>query len=160
MSDKPNPYAPPGAELGTPPPLEQGSAFKAVLFGFLVDVGLSLVVGVVFAMLYGVYQVAMGQSMEEIGQFFTEPDPFSLSMLLLQAAGGACSFLGGFVCARVARHAEYRLGAILAASTLVFGWVTNGGEQRPALTLVASIVTVFSTLFGAWVGAWRNRRTG
>jgi hypothetical protein len=160
VSGEPNPYAPPGAELGAPPPPEQGSAFKAVLFGFLVDVGLSLVVGVLFAMLYGVYQIASGQSMEEIGQFFAEPDPFSLPMLLLQVVGGACSFLGGFVCARVARHSEYRLGAILAALTLTFGWVTNGGEQQPVLTLVASIVTVFSTLFGAWVGAWKNRRTG
>ena len=81
-------------------------------------------------------------------------------MILLHGVGGACSFLGGFVCARVARHSEYRLGAILAALTLTFGWVTNGGEQQPALTLVAAIVTVFSTIFGAWVGAWRNRRTG
>jgi hypothetical protein len=160
VSEAPNPYAPPGAELGPPPPPEGGSAFKAVLFGFLVDVGLSLAVGLVFAILYGVYQVAVGQSMEEIGQFFAEPDPFSLPMILLQAAGGACSFLGGFVCSRVARHAEYRLGALLAALTLTFGWVTNGGEQQPALTLVSSIVTVLCTLFGAWVGAWRNRRPG
>jgi hypothetical protein len=160
LSEQPNPYAPPGANLGPPPPKEKGSAFKALLFGFLVDIGLSLMVGVVFAILYGIYQLAIGKSMEEIGQFFTEPDPFSLSMMLLQAVGGACSFLGGFVCARVARHSELRLGATLAALTLVFGWVTNGGEQQPVLTLISSIVAVFSTMFGAWVGAWRNRRTG
>lgn len=160
MSEQPNPYAPPGADLGKPPPPEQGSAAKAVLFGFLVDTGLSLVVGVLFAMLYGMFLAATGRSMEQISEMMTAPDPFSLPILLLQAVGGACSFLGGFVCSRVARHSEYRLGAVLAVLSLAASWVFSGGEQQPAMVLVSSIVTVFSTLFGAWVGAWRNRRTG
>jgi hypothetical protein len=160
MSRQPNPYAPPGADLGAPPPPEKGTAFKAVLFGFLVDVGLTLVLGLVFAVLYAVYQAATGKSMEEIGQLVGAPEPDSLLTIVLLGTGGACSTLGGFVCARVARHSEYRLGAVLAVISLVFGWVLSGDEQPATLGLISAVITILATMFGAWVGAWRNRRTG
>jgi hypothetical protein len=39
------------------------------------------------------------------------------------------SALGGYTCARIARHSEYRLGAILAVLSTALGFLLRTGEE-------------------------------
>src|SRR5690606_37718675 len=60
-----NPYAPPGAAVGDLP-AKPGSAVKAVVLGFLVDIGGTLVGTIVLGIVYGIVLAASGASEEEL----------------------------------------------------------------------------------------------
>lgn len=159
MTPDPNPYAPPAARLAPTPPPAKGSPVRAVLLGLLADVALTILLSVAFVVIYGAYLALTDRSAEEIEKLFTDPEDDSPMMVTLLAIGGFGSALGGYVCSRVARHAEYRLAAALIALSLVTGWALIGQDQSARLTLISSVITIFATTFGAWIGARRNRRT-
>ena len=161
MAPNPDPYAPPRADLGSvTAPAEKGSAFKAVLFGVLADLAFNLVIGIVAVVLYGAFVISTGSSPDEIGKLVDDPaddSPFTIATLCIAGLGSA---LGGYVCARVAKHSEYRLAAILIAAALVFGWLLGGDELSGAVVLASLVITVAATLFGTWLGVLRNRGAG
>ena len=76
------------------------------------------------------------------------------------AIGGAGSFIGGYLCARIAKHREYTLAAILTMISLALGWWLTPEEETAAYILMGTVVTIGLTPAGAWYGAQRNRRVG
>jgi ABC-type proline/glycine betaine transport system permease subunit len=67
------------------------------------------------------------------------------------------SVLAGYVCARVAKHAEYRTGAIVAAVSAAFALsnlVWRYGANVKAVLCLATIMCVF---VGVRLGVVRNR---
>ncbi len=158
MSEQPgpNPYAPPQARIEPPPP-EKGSAAKAVLIGFLADMGFTIAASLAFLVVLGVYLVVTGRDPEDITQALGDPADDSPVMMVLLAIGGMGSALGGFVCARIAKHAELRLGAALAVLSLLAGLILFGTEQSGTMNAISSAITLIAVMFGAWVGARKNR---
>lgn len=152
----PNPYAPPQARI-EPPPAEKGSAAKAVLIGFLADTGFTIAASLAFIVILGVYMVLTGRDADDVTEALGNPAEDSPVMIVLLVIGGMGSALGGFLCARIARHAELRLGAVLAVISLAAGLILFGADQSGTMNAMSSAITLVAVMFGAWIGARKNR---
>ena len=128
----------------------------AVLLGVLTDIGGSFAAGFLVVIAFGITLGLQGIRPEEIERIVTEFDPWSWPMIASYTVGCVFSGLGGFVCARVARHSELKLAGIVATVGVLFGW-SMGSEAMPlALHLVLTVLSVGAVLLGAWLGAARR----
>lgn len=130
---------------------------KAVIYGVLVDVGGSVVAGLVLAIGYAIVLAASGTGADEIQRMLSEPQPASWPSVLGFVLGCACSLLGGYVCARVAALGEMKpVGVVAAVSGVVS--LLMGDSAYPfewdALFALLGMAAVFA---GGWAGARRNR---
>lgn len=158
---RPNPYAAPSADLGKPAaaPPEKGSAFKAVILAFLADVLATLLLSFIFGAALTAFYASSGQSMEDIAAMLMEPADDSAYSIGLLAIGSLCSVLGGYLCSRIARHSEYRLGAILAALSVLAGLLLGAGYVSARMHLITFVLTIGSVMIGSWIGLQHNLRT-
>jgi len=155
---KANPYAPPAAPLREVRTWETGSAARGLLLGFLCDMGTSIVgIAILIAAMYALLS-ASGAPEEAIFDSMGMDDPtsvFSISAMVIEGLG---AMLGGWVCARVARHSEYRLAAILAALIVAAGFAFGGDFDTPTSKLIDTVVVGLSTMLGTWLAVRRTRR--
>ena len=114
-----NPYAPPEAAVHDLP-VKPGSAFKAVALGLATDIGGTLVATVILALIYGAALGAAGVRREEIAAAMQVSATDSWFFYAMTGVGLGFSVLGGYVCARIARRSELKLGAI--PTLLPDGW--------------------------------------
>ena len=114
------PYTPPGAPVGDPPDARRRSSILAVVLGFFVDIGATMIFGIVLAIVGGVGLAAGGAPPEAIDSIVERSAGFQLLGL---AGGLACTALGGYVAARFANHAEYANAFAVGVASLVFGEV-------------------------------------
>jgi hypothetical protein len=153
-----NPYAPPGAAVADPP-AKPSSALKAVAFGLGVDIGGTLLGGIVLALIYGIVLGTSGADAEQIGAAMTNAGNDTWLSWLGTAIGLGFSALGGYVCARVARRSEMKLGAVLAFLSALIG-VALAGEQYQLGTLASlTIASIGAVMIGARLGSAKNRGT-
>ena len=145
-----NPYAPPETKLADAP-AGPGSAIKAVVIGLAVDLGATFVLG----FLIGVAGLASGIAPEALEAQSASTD--SWLFWAGAAAGLACSVLGGYVCARIARRDEMRPAAALAALAVLAGYFMSADLLELGTFLALSLLTVGAVLYGARLGAARNR---
>lgn len=145
-----NPYAPPEAKLADAP-ASPGSAFKAVALGVAADLGGTLLAGI----LIGLVMLGAGIAPEALDAMAKSPDawPFWVG----GAAGLGCSLLGGYVCARIARRNEMRLGAVVAAISGIAGFAMTGDDLQLGTLLAMTLLSIGAVLYGARWGAARNR---
>jgi hypothetical protein len=155
--DSRNPYGAPGAKLADPAQ-RPGSPYKAVGLGVLADFGGTFAVSIVVAFVYGVVLAGEGTSPEDIEAALKTVSPDSMYFWIGAIGGGACSVLGGYVCARIARQSEYTLGVILAAINVVLGLVLGSGDTDVGMHIVLNAATVACVMFGARLGKAHNRR--
>lgn len=141
-----NPYSPPTAEL-TSQPKPPGSPLKAVLLGLSVDVGGSLISGLLLGAAYGMVLASLGMSAEEIlaASQHLASSPF---MIIAGVLGLAFSVLGGFVCARIARRSDDRLGFILGGLSAGLGFLLSDAELSLGVNLLFAVFTFLSVLLG------------
>jgi len=153
-----DPFRAPSSNVDVPN-TAPGSAIKAVALGLMTDVGGSMVSSLLFFMVYGAYLGVTGGTEEDLMSMARSNGVDSPMALALSMVGCMFSVLGGYICARIAKHAEYRLGAILAVCSVVSGWLLAGdSEANPAMTGLFSLLTVASVMTGAHLGARANRR--
>ena len=152
-----DPFRPPAADIDVAS-VERGSPVKAVVIGALVDFCGSILATFIFYALFGAYLGATGGSAEELGAAAAPTETGSPMQIALNMVGCMFSVLGGFVCARIARHAEYRLGAIMSVITVVIGFIFVGGDDGSGLLPIYSLLTVASVMVGSHLGRIRNRR--
>jgi uncharacterized protein with PQ loop repeat len=153
-----NPFAPPGASVSDTVELKPGSPIRAVLLGLVVDIGGTLVIGLLIGIVYGVFLGFSGVPQSEIVSRADTQNPMSLLSLIAQALGLVCSVLGGYVCARIVKRKEYRVVAVMAVLSAIFGmWVGSSQYSFPVL-LALTALSVLSNLFGAKLGRAENRR--
>jgi hypothetical protein len=132
-----NPYAPPEATVHDLP-AKPGSAFKAIALGLATDIGGTLVATVILALIYGVgarrlRRQARGHRRDHAG--FGD----RLVVLLCPSLVGlGFSVLGGYVCARIVRRSELKLGAILAAMSALLGILFAGEDGSSSARFSAS----------------------
>jgi len=154
-----NPYAPPDAKLADPA-ARPGSPIKAVTIGLAVDLGGTVVATVILALAYGIVLGALGATAEEIEAVTTDMSTDSGFFYTLALAGLAFSMLGGYVCARIARRSELKLGAILAAISAGVGLAFGGDPSRLGMLISLTILGIAAVLAGANLGRAKNRRAG
>jgi hypothetical protein len=116
----PDPYTPPGSPVGDPPDARKRSSIAAVAIGFFVDIGATMIFGVVLAVAGGVGVAAGGASPAAVEAIVERSAGFQLLGL---AGGLVCTALGGYVAARFANHSEYANAFAVGLASLVFGEV-------------------------------------
>ena len=151
-----NPYAPPEAPVRDAS-AKAGSALKAVTLGLVVDIGGTVVGGLIFGVVYAMVAGASGSGSEEIAASVSHIDTDSWLFYAGTALGLGFSVLGGYVCARIARRSEYRLGAILAALSAIAGSLIGGDQYQLGTLLSLTLAGIGATLFGARLGFLKNR---
>ena len=152
----PNPYRPPEAPVADQD-RPRGSPVKGMVFGALVDIGGTLVAGIVLGVIWSIGLAASGQTAEEIEQAVQNPDPTSVVGILGFVIGTAFSVLGGYVCARVARETEYRCAGVVSVASIAIGLAVGGGQSF-AMNVLMVVATIAAVMLGAWIGAQRNAR--
>ena len=151
-----NPYTPPSAKVEVAD-ARRGSAVKAVILGMLADLVGSMVAGALAMAAYGAYLGATGSTPDEAATTMDGMNYDSPLGIALTIVGCLFSVLGGYVCARVARHAEYRLGAIMSAISAVLVVLSASDDARPIVTAVFCVATLASIMAGAHLGAAKNK---
>src|SRR6476620_7926605 len=151
-----NPYAPPEASVQDLP-ARPGSAFKAISLGLATDIGGTLVATIILALIYGVALGAAGIQGEEIAATIQASATDSWFFYATTLVGLGFSVLGGFVCARIARRSELKLGAILATLSAVSGLALAGDEQQLGTLLSLTLLGFGAVLVGARLGLAKNR---
>lgn len=151
-----DPYRPPRSDVA-PQAEPRGSAVKAVLLGALADIGGSIAAGIVLTFAYGLMLGLSGADPEQIGSALAQVPVGSWFSILGMVVGSGFSVLGGYLCARIARRSEYKLGAIVAAISGVSG-LFLGGRAPAGIDFALLLATVASVMLGAWIGLMRNRQ--
>ena len=150
-----NPYTPPSAQVGDME-IRKGSRIKAVLAGLAVDIGGSIAAGIAFIAVFAAVVGGAGADGDRITASLETltNDPW------FDAGGTAVGFLfsalGGYTCARIARHSEYRLGAVLAVLSIALGFLIGAGEGSLLYNAALAAAAFASTLAGVRFGVSRN----
>lgn len=152
-----NPYAPPEAKL-VDPATGPGSPIKAVTIGLAADIGGTIVATVILALAYGVVLSASGASAEEIEALTGNPSTDSWFFYVTALVGCAFSMLGGYLCARIARQGELKLGAMLAGISTLISLAFGVEPNQLGIMISFTLLGIAAVLAGAWLGRARNRR--
>lgn len=150
-----SPYIPPTADMKNAPPAPPASAAKAVLLGFAVDIGGSLALGIVMSSIYGFVLAGQGMNLEQIGAALTNMQHDSWFSIAAMILGAGISMLGGYVCARVSRRSDYKLGFILAAISVAVGLLFTASSYTLAMSALTAALTVCAILLGTKLGKAR-----
>ena len=151
-----SPYRPPQAAVADQD-RPRGSPVKGMLFGVLVDIGGSMVAAFILFFTWAIWLGASGLDAEAITQAMVENDPASGVSLIGYVVGTAFSWLGGYVCARVAQETELRCAAVVATISAALALAMGTALPLP-LHLLLTVLTVAAVMLGGWMGAHRNAR--
>jgi hypothetical protein len=113
-----DPYRPPGSPVRDPQAAPGRSTPVAIVLGFIVDVGGTMVFSLVAATVASILLVSGGTTPEGLAAALEESGTFKLASL---AGGLACTVLGGYVAARFANRGEYATAFAVGVASLVFG---------------------------------------
>jgi len=154
-----NPYRAPAAAVAD---LDRpgGSPLKGVIYGVLVDIVGTTAATMAIMFAWGIVLALNGASAEDIQAMAQKIEPTSLVGLLASAVGCAFSFLGGYVCARVAGRAELKWATVMAVISTVFGLLMTTHVPRDAFNTVMLVASFVIVVLGGYVGARRNARSG
>jgi hypothetical protein len=130
-----------------------------VLIGALTDIGGSLGAGQILMVIYGVWLAAEGMGVAELEQAMRQIDPGSGVGLAQSVVGTLFSWLGGFVCARLAPEPELKWVAVTAAISMASGFAMSllpGVDYPMPLLVLLSVLGAAAMMLGGWMGAKRN----
>ena len=145
---EPNRYEPPRARLRADQ-REPGSIAKAVFVGSVIDIGGTMLGGIVLGLLYSIVLGIQGRSAAEIQQNLNTLDPMSPFGLVLMAMGTAMSALGGYQCAVIANRTTYLAPGIMSIVSVASSAMLSGGQTELPTLLFLSGLTVAAILGGA-----------
>ena len=152
-----DPYQPPKAGIADPM-RGPGSAFKAVTLGLLVDIGGTLLSGVLMSLLYSMYLASTGLPIDQLQEQLQSDFHQGWLFGIASAIGCSLSVLGGYACARIARRDDLTLPIVMAAISaglgLLLGWSTYSAIEMLSL----GALTVACIFFGYRLGMRRVAR--
>ena len=155
-----HPFQPPETDppRKPPPPVAPGSPLRAVLAGLAVDIGGTALLSMIVTVLYALQLHGQGLpegAIREAMAHMPHDSALSVGATLL---GALLSVAGGYVCARVARRDEFRIGLAMAAVSCVAGLLLGGADEAADMTALFALTGVACNLLGVKYGAERNRR--
>ena len=127
---------------------------RAIGIGVLVDIGGSMVAAVIFAIIYSIFLAQQGYSPDEIESMMTTSSLVYFVSLIL---GLACTVLGGFVCARIAKREEVKHSAIVGAVGVVLALLSTGGPEPIWYLIIGVILTVPLAVVGGYIAHTKNK---
>lgn len=149
------PYAPPDAPVidvaGAP-----GSGVKAVVVGLLlVNAAGALLATPILMVIYAQVAAVDPRNRVELHSLLANIPLMSWVGIAGLVSGALMSVLAGYLCARIARHSEYRFGAMVAAGAAATGYLL---APRYSLLLHAGLAALTATavMIGVYLGR-RNR---
>jgi hypothetical protein len=157
MNELENPYSSPNSGPSVAKP-EHGSPVKAVLLGVLVDLGGSLVAGIVLLIVAILVLGLRGTPVGHIEGELTNIAPDSWFSIAAYLVGCLFSFLGGYVCARVAKRSEYKVAGIVAFISGMIGFSIGLQQESLYLDALLSLLGVLCVMLGANRGVARNKK--
>jgi hypothetical protein len=134
----------------------RGAPWKAVTFGMLTDIVGTTAAGVILSIVYGIVMASSGASVEEMTETLTKPDPTSPIAIIGMLVGCGFSVLGGYVCARVARHDELKWASIVALGSVVISFLMSTQAYSGELHALLAILTIGAVMAGGYIGARHN----
>ena len=149
-----SPYTPPVSDVEVVAE-RKGAAWKAVLIGELVDIGGTVLLSYIESTVAFVMMRNRGLDDAEFLKMFD--DPLSPLLLTMTLTGILLSILGGFVCARIARHNEFKLAGVMVLISTLFS-IAVGNKELTAYYVSMYAATVISVFFGSWLGLKLNQR--
>jgi hypothetical protein len=156
----PNPFKPPETDStkNPLPPAAAGSPLKAVLVGLAVDIGGSTLIGMLLSIAYAIQLQASGLSDSEVTDAMQHVPRAAGVSIVGTLLGALMSVAGGYVCARIVRRDEYRVGLVMAAACAVFGLGVEASQGVDDMTFLLMATGFACNLLGVKYGAERNRR--
>ena len=133
----------------------RGSPVKGMVFGLLVDIGGSFVATIVLLFVWTIWLSASGVDAEGVAETIAEPG--STIAIATYTTGGAFSWLGGYICARVARETELRCAAVIGAISALISLVM-GSSLPLGLDVFLAAMTFGCVMLGGWMGQQHNER--
>ena len=131
--------------------LKKGSPLKAIIIGLVVDIAGSFVSAFIMAIAYSVLLASRGLSPQEIEHRLTNLDPYSAFSIITMVVGGCMTVLGGYVCARIVNHSEYRYTFIFGFISAAFGHIASESYYSTLDSIALGILTLGCALLGAWL---------
>ena len=157
----PNPPSlPPDHRSVKPDPAESVRlALRAVLTGVSIDVFASSLLGIGIRVLYAMQVGTPDMTPEQLDDALQNTPPQFALVLLGGVLGALVSVAAGYVCARIARRDEYRVGGIMAMASMLVNLVVDGGGAASLdLALLYVLCDIACTMLGVKYGAEYNRR--
>ena len=152
MSNKPS--KPPETDPTTAP----GSPLRAVLTGLAIDIGGTAVLGLVLQTIYAMQIGAPDMTEAQLHDALENIPPGSGVMIAGHLLGSLLSVAGGYVCARIVRRNEYRVGGIMAAVGVMLSLMLYPGDDAVDTTLLLILCDIACNMLGVKYGAEHNRR--
>ena len=150
-----NPYRPPEAVVKDQD-RAHGSPLKAVTFGVLTDILGTTAASILLSFIYGIVLATGGASAEEITQTAAQADPGSAISIIGFVVGTGFSFLGGYVCARVAGREELKWASVVAVISIGIGFLIGAQVYAAELNVLLAILGIGAVMAGGYVGARQN----
>lgn len=153
--------APPPDRLKRPPSpsLPPGSPWRAVLTGLAIDLGGTFVLNLLLVTIYTSQLMASGLGADKVQVMLSTEPPPGWMVVIGGLLGSALSVAGGFVCARIVRHDEFRVGGVLAAlSPLCALLLSDGGEVADSQQLLLLVSSAACVMLGVHWGRQQNQR--
>jgi hypothetical protein len=145
-----------------PPPTRDrrppASPLRAVLVGLAVDIGGSALTGVLLSLGHALSLAASGLSEAQVREAMANVPPASGVAVLGMLIGAACSVAGGYVCARLVQRDEWRVGAAMAALSVVASLFLGGAADPADMVVLGSLSTAACVMLGVMYGRGANRR--
>lgn len=141
---------------------KKGSRVLAIFTGFVIDIGGSMVLGIVHAFLYSVVMALNGVPPEQIVSSLKTMDSSSQMngiFFIHATVGGLLSIFGGYVCARIVNYSEYKYAAILAMISACYAWILVIGAGSPILrSVILTIISIVCIMSGAHIHVKKRKR--
>jgi hypothetical protein len=150
-----NPYRPPEAVVRDQD-RPRGSPLKAVTLGVLADIVGTAAASVLLSFIYGIVLAAGGASAEEITEAAAHVDPGSALSIFGFVIGAGFSFLGGYVCARVAGRDELKWASVVAVISIGIGFLVGAQVYTAELNVLLAILGIGAVMAGGYAGARQN----
>ena len=150
-----NQYAPPTANVSDNQ-LAQGSAIKGLLAGLAVDLIGTILGGIAIGIGYALLAGVNGKSGNSLHAASVQAAAFGSPLNVLSLiVGSIFSFLGGYVCERLARRQSLRVGWLLGGIEVVLGLLLSGHDDSMLRLTALSMLTLGCVLLGTRL-AWRT----
>ncbi|MEW8508191.1 MAG: hypothetical protein AB2598_15970 [Candidatus Thiodiazotropha sp.] len=137
----------------------RGSAVRAVLLASALDIIATLLVGIVISLVYGMILASNGDSLEVITLKLSEMELTSRVSMAAILSGCIITTYAGYLCAKIANFAEYRVVAGLAVVVIVFGIAMGQSYYSFSENLVLSLLSLCCVYFGAWLYVGKKKRS-